>query len=67
MMDHVWDTLARYEREDEYAAAERGELSARDRAELNCLIDEQRLRDQAADDAYWEYQAELEDERRQDQ
>ena len=66
MMDHVWDTLARYEREDEYAAAERQELTARDKAELNSLIDEQRLRDQAADDAYWEYQAELEDERRND-
>ena len=67
MMDHVWDTLARYEREAEYAAAEKQELTARDKAELNSLIDEQRLRDQAADDAYWEYQAELEDERRQDQ
>ena len=92
-MDHVWDTLARYEREwtqalekrsmsawteaemaeynritrqGEYAAAERQELTARDKAEINQLIDEQREQEQAADEAYWEYQAELEDERRND-
>ena len=66
MMDHVWDTLARYEREDEYAAVEKQELTARDKAEINQLIDEQREQEQAADEAYWESQAELEDERRQD-
>ena len=66
-MDHVWDTLARYEREAEYAAAEKQELTARDKAEINQLIDEQREQEQAADEAYWESQAELEDERRQDQ
>ena len=66
MMDHVWDTLARYEREDAYAAAERQQLTAADRNELNQLIDEQREQEQAADEAYWERQAELEDERRND-
>ena len=66
MMDHVWDTLARYEREAEYAAAEKQELTARDKAELNSLIDEERLQDQAANEAYWERMCELEDENRND-
>jgi hypothetical protein len=56
--------------EEEYTRverAERGELDARERAWRNAWIDEQRLRDAAADEAYWEAQCELDDQRRQDQ
>jgi len=42
----VW--LERYDREREFLGVERQELSARDRAELNLLIDEQREQEQLA-------------------
>jgi hypothetical protein len=41
--------LERYDREQKYARAERQQLSAKDRAELNQLIDEQREQEQLAD------------------
>ena len=53
--------------EEEYARVERAELDARERAWRNAWIDEQRLRDATADEAYWEAQCELDDQRRQDQ
>lgn len=52
--------------EAEYARVERMQMSAADRAELNSIIDEERLREQAADEAYWEAQCEIEDQRRSD-
>jgi hypothetical protein len=42
------DWLERYDRERELVRVERQELSARDRAELNLLIDEQREQEQLA-------------------
>ena len=42
------DWLERYDREREFVRVERQELSARDRAELNLLIDEQREQEQLA-------------------
>ena len=52
--------------EAEWEAAEGYTMTDEDRAEMNRLIDEERERDQAADEAYWQRMAELEDERRQD-
>jgi hypothetical protein len=52
--------------EQEYARVERQELTAADRAELNELIDAQREQERLADEAYWEQQMELEDQRRSD-
>lgn len=52
--------------EVEYVRVERMQMSAADRAELNSIIDEERLREQAADEAYWEQMCEIEDERRND-
>lgn len=55
--------------EAEYARVERAEaglISAEERAWRNAWIDEQREQDRLADEAYWEAQCELEDERRQD-
>ncbi len=43
------DWLERYDRERDYVRVERQELSARDCAELNHLIDEQREQEQLAD------------------
>jgi hypothetical protein len=56
--------------EEEYTrveAAEREEVDATERAWRNAWIDECRLQEQAADEAYWERMCELEDERRNDQ
>lgn len=55
--------------EAEYARVERAEaglISAQERAWRNAWIDEQREQDRLADEAYWEQQAELEDQRRND-
>lgn len=58
--------LRQYEAEADYARAERGELSARDRAELNSLIDEQREQDRLADEDYADRMLERMDEDRFD-
>lgn len=55
-----------WENEGDVAGAERQELTAADRAELNQLIDEQREQERLADEAYWERMCELEEERRRD-
>ena len=62
----VLRNLRQYEAEADYARAERGELSARDRAEMNSLIDEQREQDRLADEDYADRMLERMDEDRFD-
>ena len=52
--------------EAEYARVEQMQMTAADRAALNEEIDAQREQEAAADEEYWQRQAEIEDERRND-
>lgn len=62
----VLRNLRRYDAEAEYARAERHQLTAADKAEMNEIIDEQREQDAIADADYADRMLERLDEERSD-